>query len=81
MFQINNKEEHKDIISSLEKFHDTTNLKLKDMTDKLDKALEKKADKTVVDNLIKGIWWFVAVIGAGIIGYVGSLLIKVIEMK
>jgi len=74
-FQINNKEEHQDIVKSLAEFHTKTNLSMKEITDKLDKALEKKAGIWVEKVLL----WFGAIAGAGILAYLGSLIIKVIE--
>jgi len=50
-FQILNKEEHEDIIKSLEAFHSKTNESFVQLNKKLDCALEKKADKTIVDEL------------------------------
>ena len=47
--------------------------------EKLDCALEKKADKVVVDRMISIGFWIIGIIGSGIIGYVGLQLIKVIE--
>lgn len=45
--------------------------------EKLDKALEKKANVWVEKFMV----WAGIIIGAGILGYLGSLIIKVIELK
>ena len=52
---------------------------LKDMEDKLDRAIEKKADKVVVDRMLSVLFWFGGIVGTGILGYVGLQIIKVIE--
>lgn len=44
------------------------------MQDKLDKALEKKADKWV-EGILK---WLGIFIGSGVLAYIGSLIIKAI---
>lgn len=75
--QILNEKAHEAIMTSMKEFHLSTNSSLKEMNDKLDKALEKKADVWVERFMI----WAGIIIGGGILGYVGSLLIKVIELK
>lgn len=47
--------------------------------EKLDVALEKKADKETVNRIQAIINWFGVVIGSGILGYIGLQIIKVIE--
>ena len=48
---------------------------IEQMGQKLDTALEKKAGIWVEKVLI----WFGSIVGIGVIGYLGSLIIKVIE--
>jgi hypothetical protein len=67
--RIDNKDEHKEI-------KDLMIDGFKDLKEQLDIALDKKADKYIE----KVMWWFLAIIGSGLITYVGSLLIKVIKL-
>lgn len=75
-FQKVNKEEHQDIIESLDKFHNRTNESIKEVINKLDDALDKKADKSEVDR-IRGIiqWVSYTIIGTLLVGLV-ALIIK-----
>jgi len=74
--QKTNEKSHETIMASMKEFHLTTNQSLKDMTEKLDKALEKKADKEVVNKIILILFWLGGLIGAGLLTYIGSLIIK-----
>lgn len=62
-FQLDNKEQHSAIIKSL-----------KDMENKLDTALEKKADKWVQTLMV----WLGRTIGVGILATLGGIIIKAI---
>jgi len=71
-FQADNKEEHQDIVKSLEGFHNKTNASIKEIQDKLDKALEQKA----------GIWvekafsWLLYTVGGFIVSAIMYTIIK-----
>ena len=73
--QIANEKAHERLMSSITEFHAVTNNSLKGMEEKLDRALDKKANIWVEKVLI----WLGAVIGVGLIGYLGTLLVRVIE--
>lgn len=73
--QIQNEKAQEALMTSMKEFHLTTNQSLKDMTDKLDKALEKKAG-IWVEKVLYGAG---AICGAGILSYIGLQIIKVIE--
>jgi hypothetical protein len=75
--QIDNEKSHASIMQSLKEFHDSTNLAIGQITDKLDKALEKKADIETqwAESFLK---WAGAIIGTGLLAVVGGLIIKAI---
>ena len=72
--QIENEKAHDRIMQSLKEFHDTTNYAIGEISNKLDKALEKKADKWVQTVVT----WLGYTIGTGLLAVVGGLIIKAI---
>lgn len=77
--QVTNEKAHDNLMNSITEFHTTTTLAIEKITLKLDSALEKKADKAVVDRMITILFWLGGVIGTGILGYIGLQIVKVIE--
>ena len=65
------------IMESLSNFHVSNKEAMDAMNDKLDKALESKAGVWVEKVII----WTTIAIATGILGYFGTLIIKVIELK
>jgi hypothetical protein len=53
---------------------------VKGLDDKLNCALEKKADKADVNRIYSFLYWLGGIIGVGILGYLGSLLVKLINL-
>lgn len=76
LFMEENKKEHRELMASQTDFHFEVKETLKELTDKLDKALEKKAGIWVEKVLI----WAGVVIGGGVLAYLGKIIIKVIEL-
>ena len=50
------------------------------LEEKIDSALEKKADKVVVDRMLSVAYWAGGIIGSGLLGYLGYLIVKLIEL-
>lgn len=70
--QILNEKSHEHILQSMKEFHDSTNYAISQITEKLDKALEKKADKWVQVLIV----WLGYTIGTGLLAVLGGLIIK-----
>jgi len=77
LFMEENKKEHGDLKKSMEDFHTMMFSNMKDLNDKLDKALDKKAGIWVEKVLI----WLGVGIGGGLLAYLGNLIIKLINLK
>ena len=65
--QVANDKAHVAIMDSMREFHLSTNASIKDMTDKLDSALEKKADVWVEKAISWAIYLIVGIILTAII--------------
>ena len=84
LFMEENNKQHQAIMTSMTDFHVATKETLKNLEDKLDKALEKKADKSVVDSMRENIssiegnfrWVTYTVVGAMIVGIIGFVFFK-----
>lgn len=50
------------------------------LEEKIDSALEKKADKVVVDRILSVAYWVGGIIGTGLLSYLGYLIVKLIEL-
>lgn len=72
-----NSKEHQALYDNLQAFHLKNGNSLMEITEKLDKALEKKANVWVETFLI----WLGAGIGMGLLSYLGYLIIKLIDIK
>ncbi len=79
LFMEENRKEHEEMKTSMTDFHSAMLDSMKEMNTKLDSALEKKADKIVVDRILSLLFWFGGIVGAGILGYLGTLIVRVIE--
>ena len=52
MFMQENEKQHIAIMESMTKFHTSTNASIKEMVEKLDKAIDKKANKWVETSMV-----------------------------
>lgn len=76
--KISRAEDKKDIQFMKDEISEIKEL-VKKLDSKLDCALDKKADKATVDRIISIMFWLGGIIGAGLLTYLGSLIIQTIQ--